>query len=197
MGINDYTIVKPLGAGSFGTAYLATKNDSSDQVVVKEKGWTNTVWTHGVPGSAHLEPFSGSFFFFGKVFSNFFFDQHVSLVLRSPWVQKGWAYRVSVSRNKGINLTPLRIFQTCHSFAPITRVLEAQCAHTKFLYSRVITVMRTGVTMSSAWNEIYGESFVTTLKKQIIVTELNKETRDKVFEEFRLLACLKDISIVR
>ena len=37
MGINDYTIVKPLGSGSFGAAYLAIKNDSGDQVVVKEK----------------------------------------------------------------------------------------------------------------------------------------------------------------
>ena len=36
MGINDYTLIKPLGSGSFGTAHLAKKNDTGDQIVVKE-----------------------------------------------------------------------------------------------------------------------------------------------------------------
>ena len=86
MGINDYTMIKPLGSGSFGTAYLATQNDSGNQVVVKE---------------------------------------HRS------------------NKNK--------LFET----------------------------------------------FVATLKKHILVTDLDKAKRDKVEEEFRLLASLKDISIVR
>ena len=40
-------------------------------------------------------------------------------------------------------------------------------------------------------------TFVPTLKKQILVAKLNKAKRDKIFDEFRLLACLRDISIVR
>ena len=87
MGINDYTMIKPLGSGSFGTAYLATKNDSGDQVVVKEH-------------------------------------------------------------------------------------------------------------RSNKKNRLF-ETFVATLKKHILVTDLDKAKRDKVEEEFRLLSCLKDISIVR
>ena len=93
MGFNDYTLIKPLGSGSFGTAHLAKKNDTGNQVVVKEK-----------------------------------------------------------RLNK-------------HNFKP------------------------------KIW--FFPESFVTTLKKQILVTDLNTAKRNKVFEEFRLLACLKDISIVQ
>ena len=40
-------------------------------------------------------------------------------------------------------------------------------------------------------------TFISTLKKQILVAKLNKAKRDKIFDEFRLLACLRDISIVR
>ena len=38
---------------------------------------------------------------------------------------------------------------------------------------------------------------ISTLKKRIPVLGLNEARREKVFEEFRLLSCLRDISIVR
>ena len=44
---------------------------------------------------------------------------------------------------------------------------------------------------------IFRESSVITLRKQIVVTDLDKAKRDAVYEEFRLLSNLKDISIVR
>ena len=93
MGIDNYTLTKLLGSGSFGRAYLATNNDSGDQVVIKEKR------------------------------------------------------------------------------------LNEDCLHPKVRLSRGLSV--------------------TTLIKQIVVTDLDKAEKDKVVEEFRLLSNLKDISIVR